>query len=167
MDVNLFYGVLTNRLELLPELIERLVKLHGDIDFQSEPQPFDMTDYYNAEMGEDLTRTFISFENIVPVEGIYHVKDMAADLEDEFKIGANRVFNLDPGYLDFFKVVLLSYKEGWHKVYLVDGVWADPTLYYYKGNYYPFHWSFPDFKAGYYNDIFQTIRQLYKQKVRH
>ena len=45
-----------------------------------------------------------------------------------------------------------------------DGIYADLTLRYEKGNYFPFPWSFPDFKEGHYNKMLLRIRELYKQQ---
>jgi len=52
------------------------------------------------------------------------------------------------------------------KVYLDRGIYADLTLRYEKGNYYPYPWSFPDFKEGLYNQTFLRIREIYKAQLK-
>ena len=75
---------------------------------------------------------------------------------------AGRRVNIDPGYMDYYKIVLASFKEGPQKIYLGEGVYADPILLFYEGEYVPFQWTFPDFKAGIYAEDFRAIRALYK-----
>jgi len=52
------------------------------------------------------------------------------------------------------------------KVYLGKGVYADPTLYYYKG-WKSCDWSFPDFKSGRYDEFLAGVRRSYKNKMRN
>jgi hypothetical protein len=70
--------------------------------------------------------------------------------------------NLDAGYMDYDKVVLVSAKYNGQKIYLDQGIWADLTLHYEKGQFNPYPWSFPDFKMGIYNDVFMEIRKKFK-----
>jgi len=88
-------------------------------------------------------------------------------LERDFAIDrGGRCINLDPGYLDFYKMVLASVKERAQKIYLSRGIYADPTLYYLKGRWHAHEWSLPDFKQGRYTAVFQTMRALYKEAMR-
>ena len=79
--------------------------------------------------------------------------------------GGRRV-NIDPGYMDYYKIILASFKEGPQKVYLGEGVYADPILLFFEGEYGPLPWTFPDFKSGLYRDDFREIRALYKKARR-
>jgi len=64
--------------------------------------------------------------------------------------------------MDVCKVILASAKYNGQKIYLTDGIYADPTLHYEKGHFHPYPWSFPDFKTGQYERTFTRIRELYK-----
>ena len=75
-----------------------------------------------------------------------------------------RKINLDPGYLDLSRVVLLSGKEGSHKIYLRNGVWADLVLLKDKGGYRSLPWTFPDIRTGCYDDFFLQIRSEFKKE---
>ena len=61
-------------------------------------------------------------------------------------------------------MVLASFKFQGQKIYLGSRVWADLTLYYRKGGWSVFEWTFPDFKAGLYDKTLLEIRRIYKQQ---
>lgn len=148
--------------KLLPGLEERF----GRIDYRGPAHSFDGTDYYKDEMGPDLARSIVSFEPLLAPTDIVQAKlDTAAIEEDLAEEGGRRV-NIDPGYMDYYKIVLASFKEGPQKIYLGEGVYADPILLFYEGEYAPLQWTFPDFKAGVYRDDFRAVRALYKKARR-
>lgn len=138
----------------------------GDIDFQSEPFPFQVTDYYEKEMGQNLNRLFVSFEELASAGNLAIYKDATNTVEDKLARNGNRTVNLDIGYLDFDKVVLASAKPNWQKIYLRDGFFADLTLHYSKGEWHPFDWSFPDFKQSTYYSVFHEIRNRFKRQTK-
>lgn len=139
-----------------------LENLLGPADFHGEPHPFDMTGYYEDEMGTDLVRTFFAFEKLRPPTDLVRVKLAVTEIERRFEGDDGRRFNIDPGYIDFFKLVLASFKEAPQKMYLGDGVWADPVMMFQDGAFHPLPWTFPDFKAGIYSDELAAIRRLYR-----
>lgn len=138
----------------------------GEIDLRSAAFDFDVTDYYEEEMGTGLKRVFLSFKNLIDPGEIVDIKLMAARLEGEASRGERRTVNLDPGYMDFNKLVLVSAKFLAQKIYLAKGVYADPTIYYDKG-WKDYEWAFPDFRSGRYNGFFSEVRNLYRIKVRN
>jgi hypothetical protein len=91
---------------------------------------------------------------------------VANGIEQEFASRGNRTVNLDPGYLDYYKVVLASAKFGGQKIYMRDGIYADMTLIHFKGKWESFAWGFPDFKSGIYDEVLSTIRNLYKAQAK-
>lgn len=137
----------------------------GPIDFTSEPFPFDITNYYEEEMGPVLQRRFVSFEELASAGNLAIYKDATNTVEDQLSRNGKRTVNLDIGYLDFDKVVLASAKPNWQKIYISDGFYADLTLFYRKGAWHPFDWSFPDFKLPTYYPVFHEIRNRFKQQV--
>ena len=142
-----------------------LERLLGPVDFRGEPHPFEMTDYYENEMGAGLVRTIFAFENLRSPTDLVRVKLAAAEIERGFDAAGGRRYNIDPGYLDFFKLVLASFKQGPQKIYLGDGVWADPVMIYQDGAFHERPWTFPDFKAGTYMEDLTAIRRLYKKSL--
>ena len=135
-----------------------------EIQYQTQEFPFDQTDYYSTEMGEGLKRSFLSIKGLQSLEFSAEWKLRTAEIEQQFSNKGKRRINLDPGYLDLSRVVLLSGKEGSHKIYLRNGVWADLVLLKDKGGYRSFPWTFPDIKTGCYDDFFLQLRVEFKKE---
>jgi len=165
--VKLLIGVLFSETKLLNSAEAALTEKFGEIDYRSPIFPFDLTDFYQAEMGENLKRIFYSFAELIDPAEIAEIKHLTNQIEAELCPAGQRKINLDPGYLDYFKLVLASFKFGGEKVYLGRGVYADITLWYEKGKFKPFIWGFPDFKTGCYNETLLKIRELYKKAISH
>jgi len=135
-----------------------------EIQQQSEEFPFDQTDYYSTEMGEGLKRCFLSIKGLQPLESSADWKLKTTEIEHQLSNKGKRRINLDPGYLDLSKVVLLSGKAGSHKIYLRNGVWADLVLLKDKRGYRNFPWTFPDIRTGRYDDFFLQLRSEFKKE---
>jgi hypothetical protein len=162
--VNLFAGVLYSDAGILEKALGLLESRFGEIDYRSPSVPFDVTDYYAAEMGSPIGRIFISFGPLIFPSEIARIKIETNGIEDSLAVDGKRKVNLDCGYLDYDKAVLASAKYNGQKIYLDSGIWADLTLHYEKKEYHPYPWSFPDFKSGRYNGFFLAIRRKYKVK---
>jgi len=135
-----------------------------EIQHQSEEFPFDQTSYYSREMGEGLKRCFLSIKGLQSLEFSADWKLKTVEIEHQLSNKEKRRINLDPGYLDLSRVVLLSGKEGSHKIYLRNGVWADLVLLKDKEGYRNFSWTFPDIRTGCYDDFFLHLRAEYKKE---
>ncbi len=159
-------AILYQQEEELKAAIPLLESTFSGIDFSGDFFPFIETDYYEEEMGAELKRGIISFEKLVHPGELAGSKLAAKGIEDGFRQQGNRQVNIDIGYMDMFKVVLASFKGRSNKIYLSDGIWADPILFFEQGEYKTFNWGFPDFKSGIYNADFKKIRSLYKQQLK-
>ena len=164
--VKLVIAVLFREDALLDRALIELTGLFSRPDYIGAVHPFEKTRYYEPEMGTGLKRVVASFTSLIDPASLVAIKWQTAALEEVFREGAGRRVNIDPGYLDFFKVVLASFKGSGHKIYLGRGVWADPTVYYKHGRFRCFEWSFPDFKAGFYDKDLLTIRRGFKRQRR-
>lgn len=165
VPVQLIIGVIFGDGGILSLLENALEEKFGRIELRSQPFEFNLTDYYREEMGSPLFRIFYSFENLIAPDSIVDVKVKSNEIEQRFTVDGKRRVNIDPGYIDFFKLVLVSNKFLGQKIYLGKGVYADPTLYYDKG-WKPYSWGFPDFKSGLYNGFLTQVRDSYKAKIR-
>lgn len=161
--VKLICGILYSDAVLMEHACRLMEQCWGPIDFTSGDFLFDVSDYYVPEMGEPIFRRFISFDPLIPPQSVASIKIACNEIEDALAKNGRRLVNLDPGYLDYDKLVLASAKYNGQKIYLGYGIWADLTLFYRKGRFEPYPWTFPDFTSGRYNDPLLRIRTLYKQ----
>lgn len=173
--IAVLYSNETALLSVLPILEQRL----GKIDYQSPPYPFDQTDYYQDEMGDNLQRVLIAFEPLRSPEELVAAKLWCNELEASLSVSplpsvgegvrglqSRRTINLDIGYLDHNKIVLASVKGLGQKIYLSQGIYADLVARYGHGRYQPFEWTFPDFKAGRYDADLAQLRQIYLHQMK-
>ena len=162
--VKLFSGIIFSDDVIRESAVDELQSRYGSIDFQSQTMEFNLTDYYVPEMGAPLFRVFIAFDKLIMPDEIAGIKCETNALEDRLAVAGQRKVNLDPGYMDFDKIVLASAKYNGQKIYLKRGIWADLTLRFERGRFMPYPWSFPDFKTGMYEESFLEIRRLYKRQ---
>ena len=160
----LFVGAIYSDQQLLIEAKSAMQRRGWEIQNKSQEFSFDQTKYYLKEMGEGLKRCFLSIKGLQSLELITDWKLITAEIEQQLSKKGKRRINLDPGYLDLSKVVLLSGKEGSHKLYLRNGVWADFVLLKDKGGYRNFPWTFPDIRTGCYDDYFLQLRAEFKKE---
>ncbi|MBP7217105.1 MAG: DUF4416 family protein [Candidatus Omnitrophica bacterium] len=143
-----------------------LVKRFGPLDFESERISFTYTDYYEAEMGSNLQRVFISFKKLIDPSRMASIKTATNAIERKFSRNNKRAINIDPGYLTLAKLVLASTKDFAHRIYLSHGIFAETTLIFKDKSFRPLEWTYPDFKTEPYLRILENIRQLYHEQIR-
>lgn len=164
--VKLIVAVLWSDAAHRDEARRRMEALWGAVDFTGPDRPFDVTDYYAPEMGAGQMRRLVAFERLVPPDCLREAKLRTNDIERELAVGNARKVNLDVGTLDHSKIVLASAKYAGQKIYLGDGIYADPIARYKDGRYQPFEWSFPDFRDGRYDADLAEIRRAYMAQLR-
>ena len=161
--VKLIVGLISNDEALLDKIGTSLEKrLKNKIDFTSDAIDFTYTDYYDKEMGGGLKRKFLSFKRLVRLETIAKLKPLTNDIEKRFCIDGKRVVNIDPGYVDMAKLVLLSTKDYSHRIYIGNGIFAEVTLHYKDNRFNSWPWTYPDYKSLEYSRIFGIIRDIYR-----
>ena len=155
-------GVLFQKDKIYQQFLRHLETIEVEIELESEIYKFDSTDYYQEEMGSGLYRIFLSLKGLYPVEQSVSLKNETNSWENEWKEAGKRTLNLDPGYLDLHKVVLLSGKEGPQKIYLGGGIWADLNLIRKAGRFEALPWTFPDLRESRYHSFFERVRENLK-----
>lgn len=146
--------------------VNQLEEQLGPFAHQSPAFPFDFTDYYAAEMGSPLYRTFHVQGTLQSAEQMIPIKQACLRVENELKNKGNRTVNLDPGYLDLYKLVLASEKFRGHKIYLGEGICADLTLLLGRKSVKPFPWTFPDFRCDRYYPFILEMRGVARKLLR-
>ncbi len=168
LPVKLFVGILTSIPEILPDIERRVTEILGPIDSRSPLFPFDMTHYYDKEMGTPIRRCFLGFEDLIDPSEIARIKEKTNDLESSFgtiRTALQRPVNLDPGYLEQSKIVLASTKNFSHRILISGGIYAEVTLHYEAGQWRDLPWTFPDYKSGRYYEYFSALRDLYRKQL--
>jgi hypothetical protein len=78
-------GVIYKEEALYLEVKRRLEAGWGRADLESPAFPFDLTDYYEAEMGPGLRRRFLSFEKLIGPEALADMKLWTIGLEEALR----------------------------------------------------------------------------------
>ncbi|MBT3182203.1 MAG: DUF4416 family protein [Deltaproteobacteria bacterium] len=156
-------GIIASEEGLLDDIIKDVEGFFGKPDIFGEWRDFDHTDYYEMEMGKGLRRCFVSFERLMSPESSVEYKRWLAGVEDKYRHSGNRTVNLDAGYIDANKVVLMSAKHGGNKISVGKNTWADLLLWYNKG-WVAQPWAFPDFRDGGYFETFMKMRSRFKEQ---
>ena len=163
----LFTGILyAPEIDFL-KLKNELETCFGSVLLMSEPVPFRETDYYEREMGKDLTRVWLGFDCFLEPERLVEIKYECNSMESSKYSSSNkRKVNLDPGYITLGKVVLASTKNNQHRLYLGRGIFGEVTLRYRKKRYEPWEWTFADYKTETAVTFFIQLRNLLKKYIR-
>ena len=142
-----FAAILTSATDLMSNIESELATVFGQIDGRSELVAWSASKYYAPEMGERLERGFLSFASLRSPAELASAKTQTQAIEERFlrKDGAGRQVNLDPGYLDAFKVVLASTKNAGQRIYLDQGIYAEVTLIYHSGGFHGMPYTYPDY----------------------
>ena len=80
--VKYFVALLWANAAALPEVYARLVERFGAIDFEGPDRAFDLTNYYEAEMGANLFRRLVAFESLRGPEELVEAKLACNAIED-------------------------------------------------------------------------------------
>jgi hypothetical protein len=143
--VKLVFSVFAKEAKLLNETIEILSSAYGQPDFISTVMLFDYTNYYCAEMGENLVRRFLSMEKLIRPEALPDIKLATNEIEDKSALDLRRQVNIDPGYISKAHLILATGKAYTHRPYLRDGIYADLTLVYQGKKFCSLPWTYPDY----------------------
>lgn len=167
--VKLITGIIAFSDSIVIKCERALIKAFGKIDFKSPKFDFNYTDYYNEEMGTGLIRYFFSFEKLVPPSQLAGIKILTNAIESKLAVrrpGKNMIslrrrVNIDPGYINDAKLILASTKDYFHRIYLSKGIYAENTLFFQRGSFRPFDWTYPDYRAKDYICALNHIRSIF------
>lgn len=167
VSVKAFVSLIYNPQADIEACVELLTESEfGKSDFVSEPIGFDGTDYYEEEMGADLKRIILSFENLMERERLVDLKIFSTNLERRFTVKDKRSINIDPGYVAPEHLILATGKGYYHRPYLGRGVYADLTLVYQHNCFEPLEWTYPDYNTDKMKTLFLDLRKRYMKQLR-
>lgn len=154
-----------------PEILKRArVLLGGRFGAEEEvmaPIPFTWTRYYSDELGEAPWRVFLTYEDLIDRESLVDIKHFTNALEQELAENRVRKINLDPGYLTLGQFFLATTKDQRHRVYIRDGIFVEPTLYFQDGDFFPFEWTYRDYRSEEYRAFFMAARSKFAYQMHH
>ena len=79
---------------------------------------------------------------------------------------SGRRVNIDPGYIDAFKLVLASTKNAGQRIYLHSGIYAETTLQYFDGAFHGLPHTYPDYLWPQTLAFFTSLRAEYLAQLR-
>ena len=147
---------------LRPIIVERF----GEPDYCKKGLSFVWTNYYEAEMGAPLWRSFLSFPVLVDPSLLADIKTWANSLEERFSSDGKRGFNLDPGLVGLGSFVLATTKGRAHRIALQDGIFAELTLWYESGEFRALPWTYADWQSAEYAAVLKELRERLKKARR-
>jgi len=164
IEAKLFMGVLASSEEALQKARQQVEQRYGPIDLHSAVFSFNYTTYYNEEMGDAILRQFVSFQNPFDPAQLRRIKRETIGVEKEMAVEGKRIANLDPGYVNFSTVVLATTKDASYRVYLGEGIYGEATLFYRKGAFRPFQWTYRDYREEESLRFFGEVRARFKEQ---
>jgi len=153
---------------------EALIKRFGEVDTESNTQPFNYTDYYEEEFGKKLMQKLFSFFTLIRQDELAEIKIITNGLENnniDKNIKTNithhkRKINLDPGYITLNKYILASTKDGPSRIYLNQGIYAEITLRFINKSFVPCEYTYTNYKSNEYIYFLTSVRQKYKLQLK-
>ncbi len=147
-------------------LLGELGRIWGPPSAVSAPVDFVFTRFYEREMGPGLVRLFAAFAEPAPAEDLRAWKIESNALEARHSRGGARRYNVDPGYLDMGTVVVASVKDAPQRVYVGDGIYAQPMLRFESGSFAAWPWTYPDYASPAAIGFFNEVREAYRAAAR-
>jgi hypothetical protein len=165
-----FVALLSSDSELLTIVESDLAAILGVVDNRSEILPWTASTFYEKEMGAGLLRRFLSFEPLASPGELARIKLLTQHVEDKYRDKTadhpGRRVNIDPGYIDAFKVALASTKDAGQRLYLHSGIYAEATLMYFDGAFHGLAYTYPDYLWPATLAFLTSLRSVYVDQLR-
>src|SRR4026208_405190 len=163
-----FVALLCSDNDLLTALESELSSILGTIDGRTEAVLWTASKFYEQEMGSGLQRRFVSFSNLQSPQDLAPIKLKSQQIKDNFRTDGpgRRRANLDPGYLDTFKVVLASTKNASQRIYLGAGIYGEATLLYHDAAFHGLDYTYRDYLWPDTLAFFSRLRTRYLAQLR-
>ena len=159
----LIVGVIYHEKEILNRVMDILTAEFGEIDAVSEEFSFseEFSTYYDEEIGGEGFRRIYSFKELVDPARQADIKIRTNEIEAEFSIDGKRKINLDPGFINHGRLMLATTKETGFRVPLKDGIYTELTLFWARGGWQKFPWSYRDYQSERVQKFITEVRRTY------
>jgi len=145
---------------------EFLTNHFGPVDLRSEIIPFSFTGYYADEMGADLLKVYVSFEQLIKRDRLPSIKLLTNQYEQSAAHEGRRTVNIDPGYIGEASLILATTKNFSHRIYLGEGIFGDCHLIFEGDAFKPLPWTYADYREPAVLDFFKLVRTQYFRQMR-
>jgi hypothetical protein len=115
-------------------------------------------------MGGTVFRRLISFAACRDPQELAAIKKQTNRIEQETAEQGSRHINLDPGFVSCGRLSLATTKNAGHRIPLSDGIYAELTLFYARGAWNPFPWTYMDYKMPEVHAFLSEVRAIYMQQ---
>jgi hypothetical protein len=165
--VKLICGLIASQEEHFGRAKTDLMSLFGDIDLETAEFAFNLTEYYERQLGPGLKRKFLSFRLLIRPEELSGIKHRTNLLEEEIRknfLEEHRIINIDPGYITASALIMATAKDFSHRIPLEKGIYAHLEFLFSKNGFKTLEWTYPDFRGNAYHEFFLAVRKLYLQQ---
>ena len=164
----LIVGVIYRDAKIYERAIKGLTEKFGPIDGESERFSFsrEFSSYYDEEIGGEGMRVILSFRDTVDPTRQAEIKTFTNALEAELSLDGKRQINLDPGFINTGRLMLATTKPSGFRVPLSDGIFTELTLFYSRGSWQSFPWTYRDFKSEKVQNFLTRVRDSYLRERR-
>lgn len=162
-EEKLIVGVIYHEPEILEKAMARLVEEFGPIEDVSEEFSFsaEFSEYYDEEIGGEGMRRIYSFRDTVDPARQASIKEMTNSIEAELSEDGRRLINLDPGFINHGRLMLATTKATGFRVPLERGIYTELTLYWSRGGWQKFPWTYRDYQSERVQKFITGVRARY------
>ena len=159
----LIVGVIYHDEKVLNKAVDNLISEFGEIDAVSEEFSFseEFSHYYDDELGGEGLRRIYSFKELVDPQRQAKIKLRTNEIEADLAVEGKRRINLDPGFINHGRLMLATTKETGFRVPLQDGIYTELTLFWARGGWQKFPWTYRDYQSERVQRFITEVRRAY------
>jgi len=169
-QVKLIIGILAADENCLKKAAEAIKAEFGNIDLVSNTWPFNQTDYYKEQTGENILKQFVSIEKLIEPAELADIKHRTNATEkrlaEELAVDLPRPINLDPGIIELSKLILATTKNYSHRIYIGKKMYAEVTLIFDNAKWQTMPYTYPDYAQQCYHDFFSKVRKKLLEQLK-
>ena len=149
--------------EIYNNALAIMIERFGPVDFVSDEFSFskEFSGYYDEELGGEGLRRIVSFDTLVDPSLQADIKTFTNSVELLFSDDKGRKVNLDPGFMNHGRVMLATTKKTGFRVPLKDGIYTELTLFYARGAWQKFPWTYRDYQSELVQSFLTIVRKKY------
>lgn len=162
----LIMGVIYHDVEVFERAMAILTEKFGEVEDMCEEFSFskEFSSYYDTELGGEGMRRIYSFKRLVDPSEQADIKTFTNELELSLSPEGMRLINLDPGFINHGRLMLATTKNTGFRVALKDGIYTELTLFYARGGWNKFPWTYRDYQSKKVQDFLTVVRKKYLEE---